>query len=63
MSTLSFTLGILCGAVVTFAFVFISFAVAMRKENKKKSVFDEDLIMKLFHEYLKETKDDGGGKD
>ena len=63
MNTLTFALGILCGAVATFIFIFVTVSISTYKETKKKkSVINEDLVMKLFDRYLKETKDDDGGK-
>lgn len=62
MSTLSFALGIMLGALATFAFVFITMGVATHKKANKPDAKDwitEDLVMKLFDRYLKETKDDG----
>lgn len=60
MNTLIFAAGIVVGAIATFAFIFIVAALATRDSKEKEaSKMSEDLVKELWHEYIREMKDDG----
>jgi len=58
MNALIFAGGIVLGALVTFVFVFIMIAIGNRDKGNSPKM-DSDLIKELWHEYIKEMKDDG----
>lgn len=57
----SFALGILIGSLAMLMFLYIVGAItsAAEKNKKPKSPINEDLVKELWHEYMKEMRDDG----